>query len=212
MEHRILKGAQDSVRSAPSALDALSVRERQVLALIGDGLSMKEIADRMFRTVKTVEWYRACLGRKLKVRNRVQLARIAIDAGLVQGPAGTDRPDATVDRYRLAVAAAGACVFEFDPARGEFYLSAHGAALLGLDALEAPSHPGGWFDRVHPDDRRMVRAAAEAALAAGQRPSRAEFRVLDVQGRAVRVLARGSGQGGRLAGVVVRLGDAEALD
>ncbi|MCW5764778.1 MAG: helix-turn-helix transcriptional regulator [Phycisphaeraceae bacterium] len=188
--------------AARPALDVLSARERQVLALIGEGLTMREIAERMFRTVKTVEWYRACLGRKLNIRNRVQLARIAIDAGLV-GPDGNNGRGA--DRYFRAVAAAGACVFEFDPGRGDLYLSEHGADMLGLD--ERPIGPAGWMERVHPDDRRTVSDAARAALAAGAATSQVVFRVLDGDRRPVRVLARGSGSGDRLTGVLLRLGE-----
>lgn len=67
-------------------LDSLTPREREVLKMIGEGLSTQQIAGRLFRTVKTVEAHRASLGRKLGVSNRVQLAHIAIQAGLVSHP------------------------------------------------------------------------------------------------------------------------------
>ncbi|MCA3006110.1 MAG: LuxR C-terminal-related transcriptional regulator [bacterium] len=63
-------------------LATLSRRELEVLTLIGEGLTTREIADRLHRTGKTVEWHRASLGRKLRVANRVELAQIAIAAGL----------------------------------------------------------------------------------------------------------------------------------
>lgn len=63
-------------------LGALSRRELEVLTLVGEGLNTAEIANRLHRTVKTVEWHRASLGRKLGVANRVELAQIAIAAGL----------------------------------------------------------------------------------------------------------------------------------
>jgi DNA-binding NarL/FixJ family response regulator len=53
------------------------------LKLIGIGLSTADIARRLERSVKTVEWHRVSLGEKLGVTNRVELARIAIAAGLV---------------------------------------------------------------------------------------------------------------------------------
>lgn len=62
----------------------LTGREREVLRLIGMGLSTSQIATRLSRSMKTVEWHRVSLGSKLKVKNRVELARIAIAAGLVQ--------------------------------------------------------------------------------------------------------------------------------
>jgi PAS domain-containing protein len=58
------------------------------LALIGQGLSTAEIARRLYRTVKTIESHRLMLGKRLGARNRVELARIAIQAGLTDLTAG----------------------------------------------------------------------------------------------------------------------------
>lgn len=63
-------------------LGRLTARELQVLRLIGEGLSTDTIAARLGRSAKTVEWHRVALGEKLGVTNRVELARIAIAAGL----------------------------------------------------------------------------------------------------------------------------------
>jgi PAS domain S-box-containing protein len=73
-------------------LDALSEREIEVLSMIGLGLSTAEIAARMHRSVKTVEWHRVALGIKLAVANRVDLARIATACGLVAAPEGCFAP------------------------------------------------------------------------------------------------------------------------
>lgn len=69
-------------------LGALTTRETEILKLIGMGLSTAEIAKKLHRSVKTIEWHRVSLGEKLGVTNRVELARIAIAAGLV----GLDSP------------------------------------------------------------------------------------------------------------------------
>lgn len=63
-------------------LGVLTDRERQIMGLIGMGLSDKQISDRTGRSVKTIQAHRRSLGKKLQVRNRVQLARLAIRAGL----------------------------------------------------------------------------------------------------------------------------------
>ena len=63
-------------------LQSLTKREREVLGLIGKGLSLAEIADKLYRSQKTIQTHRLSLGRKLGVSNRVELARIAIKAGL----------------------------------------------------------------------------------------------------------------------------------
>lgn len=60
----------------------LTAREREVLEHIGRGLSTAEIAESLGRSTKTVEWHRVSLGSKLGIANRVELARIAIRAGL----------------------------------------------------------------------------------------------------------------------------------
>jgi DNA-binding CsgD family transcriptional regulator len=65
-------------------LSQLTDRELQVLAMIGEGLSTEEIAKRIGRSTKTVEWHRASLGNKLGCSNRVELARVAIKAGIAQ--------------------------------------------------------------------------------------------------------------------------------
>ena len=76
-------------------LEQLTARELEILRLIGQGLSTAEIARLLHRSVKTVEWHRVSLGNKLGAGNRVELARIAIRAGLV----GVSTPvTATVDR------------------------------------------------------------------------------------------------------------------
>lgn len=62
----------------------LTSREREILALIGRGLSTVEIAEHLGRSVKTIEWHRVSLGTKLGVANRVELAHIALRAGLAQ--------------------------------------------------------------------------------------------------------------------------------
>lgn len=69
-------------------LGSLTAREMEILKLIGVGLSTADIAKKLGRSVKTVEWHRVSLGDKLGVTNRVELARIAIAAGLV----GLDEP------------------------------------------------------------------------------------------------------------------------
>lgn len=65
-------------------LSVLSKREIEILCFIGEGLSASDIARHLHRSVKTVEWHRVALGNKLGIANRVELARIAIRAGLVR--------------------------------------------------------------------------------------------------------------------------------
>ena len=68
-------------------LDVLSARELEVLALIGQGLSLKEIARTLYRSVKTIDNHRQSIGKKLHVTDRVVLAEIAKRAGLTMADA-----------------------------------------------------------------------------------------------------------------------------
>jgi DNA-binding NarL/FixJ family response regulator len=66
-----------------SLLAQLTEREREVLALIAEGLSSKEIAAQLGHSPKTAETHRASLMRKLGVHKTSSLVRIAIREGLV---------------------------------------------------------------------------------------------------------------------------------
>lgn len=66
------------------SLTTLTTRELEILKLIAMGHSTADIAKQLHRSVKTIEWHRVALGNKLGVTNRVELAHIAIRAGLVR--------------------------------------------------------------------------------------------------------------------------------
>ncbi|QDN98300.1 response regulator transcription factor [Streptomyces sp. S1A1-8] len=67
-------------------LTAITEREREVLTLVGTGLSNTEIAERLFISVATAKTYLTRLLSKLDARDRVQLVIIAYEAGLVSVP------------------------------------------------------------------------------------------------------------------------------
>jgi DNA-binding NarL/FixJ family response regulator len=71
-------------RERPSAVDGLSAREAEVLNLLVLGLTNPEIAERLCVSPRTVESHRAGVQRKLGVRTRAELARVAREAGLVE--------------------------------------------------------------------------------------------------------------------------------
>jgi DNA-binding NarL/FixJ family response regulator len=55
--------------------DALTQRERQVAIMMADGATVREAANRLFITAKTVEAHLSRVYRKLGVHNRAQLVR-----------------------------------------------------------------------------------------------------------------------------------------
>lgn len=63
--------------------DLLTEREREVLQLVAEGYSTREIAERLFISVKTVESHRTNLMNKLDIHNIAGLTKYAIGKGLV---------------------------------------------------------------------------------------------------------------------------------
>jgi DNA-binding NarL/FixJ family response regulator len=61
----------------------LTQREREILSLIASGLTNKQIADRLFISIKTVETHRTRILQKLDVHTTADLVRYAIKSGLV---------------------------------------------------------------------------------------------------------------------------------
>jgi DNA-binding NarL/FixJ family response regulator len=71
---------------APRALETLTDREREVLKMVAEGLTTKEIASRLDISIRTVESHRANLMRKLDLRSVARLTQFAIKEGLVESP------------------------------------------------------------------------------------------------------------------------------
>jgi DNA-binding NarL/FixJ family response regulator len=67
-----------NVAAKHSSLDELSDRELEVLRLMGEGHSTRQIADALHLSVKTVESYQAHLKEKLALRNSRELVQYAV--------------------------------------------------------------------------------------------------------------------------------------
>ncbi|MFC1999263.1 response regulator [Chloroflexota bacterium] len=61
----------------------LTDREREVLKLVVEGCTARQIADMLVVSPKTVEWYKSSLMNKLGIHNRMDLIRFAIRKGVV---------------------------------------------------------------------------------------------------------------------------------
>jgi len=59
-------------KPAPSAMETLAPREKEILELVANGYANKEIADKMSITLSTVCWYLHEIYEKLHVQSRVQ--------------------------------------------------------------------------------------------------------------------------------------------
>ncbi|MFF2361358.1 response regulator [Streptomyces sp. NPDC058122] len=62
----------------------LTAREEEVLKLVAEGHSSKEIAEMLFISIKTVHRHRENLLHKLGLRDRLELTRYAIRVGLIE--------------------------------------------------------------------------------------------------------------------------------
>lgn len=63
---------------------ALSDREREVLRLIAEGRTYKEMAKLLAMSVKTIETYRERIKEKLSLNTRAELVRYALEKGLLR--------------------------------------------------------------------------------------------------------------------------------
>jgi DNA-binding NarL/FixJ family response regulator len=75
-------GAQDG-GDGPDAYETLTDREKQVLKLVAEGRTNKDIADLLGISVKTAMSHREHVMLKLQVHNRTELVRFALRAGVI---------------------------------------------------------------------------------------------------------------------------------
>ncbi|MGN6744122.1 MAG: response regulator [Amnibacterium sp.] len=90
----LVKAVRNRLRSGPSAdprLSTLNPREREVLALIADGLTNRQIGNRLSLTEKTVKNYVSSLLSKLGLQSRTQAAVLHLETRST-GPIPVARP------------------------------------------------------------------------------------------------------------------------
>ncbi len=78
MHEKLARTLTTPTRTSTSAVANLSEREFEVLHLIGLGFSTREIAEKMNRSIKTIEAHQANIKEKLGIRSGKELMRFAM--------------------------------------------------------------------------------------------------------------------------------------
>jgi len=79
LTHELIQASHKGQATSP--FDPLTIREREVLKLIAEGISNKEIADLLFISIRTVENHRANIMEKLNIKQTANLVKYAIRKG-----------------------------------------------------------------------------------------------------------------------------------
>ena len=81
---RETRAAADRARAADRRLSSLTPREREVLALLAEGLGSREIAERLTVSLPTARGHVQVVLEKLGVHSREDAVRVAVEAGAVE--------------------------------------------------------------------------------------------------------------------------------
>ena len=80
----VLRGSLLTLDLEHAVRDQLADREREILVLLAEGQSLKEVAQRLNLSVKTVDAHKVNLMRKLELHDRAELIRYAIRKKLIE--------------------------------------------------------------------------------------------------------------------------------
>ena len=80
---KLMKSPEKEARITDAAYSALTSREQEVMRLLAEGLSSKQIAEKLFISPKTVDNHRANILNKLGLHSTMELVRYAAKLGLI---------------------------------------------------------------------------------------------------------------------------------
>lgn len=90
---KVVKQHVRGISGTAIGYERLSDREREVLKLLADGMSLKEIAERLVVSVKTVDAHKTNMMRKLDLHDRSEVIKYAIQHKLIRIPSvGANAP------------------------------------------------------------------------------------------------------------------------
>jgi len=80
---KLMELPKEEARITDRGYDLLTSREQEILALLAEGLSTKEVAEKLFISPRTVENHRSSIMRKLDLHSNHDLIRYAAKLGLI---------------------------------------------------------------------------------------------------------------------------------
>jgi len=80
---KLMQFPEKGAKITDASYDTLTPREQEIMVLLTEGLSSKEIADKLFISPKTVENHRANIMNKLELHSTIELVRYAAKLGLI---------------------------------------------------------------------------------------------------------------------------------
>ncbi len=80
----LVQGRSPASTSQETVVESLTRREMEILRLVAQGYSNRQVAEKMTVSVRTVESHRTNLMGKLALRGRVELVRYAMEHGLLE--------------------------------------------------------------------------------------------------------------------------------
>jgi DNA-binding NarL/FixJ family response regulator len=80
---KLMQKRPGSPKITDSNYDSLTAREQEIMALLAEGHSVREIAERLHISQKTVENHRSNIYSKLEIHNSIELVRYAVRLGIV---------------------------------------------------------------------------------------------------------------------------------
>jgi DNA-binding NarL/FixJ family response regulator len=83
LSERLLGRPFDPHQNPTKLFSALTPRQREVLQLVAEGKSAKQIADLLYISVKTVEFHKKHLMEELRMHSSAELVRYAVEQGWV---------------------------------------------------------------------------------------------------------------------------------
>lgn len=79
----VIRHYLDNPLTQANPIDSLTQKEREVLRLITEGRSNKEMAELLFVSVKTIEFHRMNIMKKLDIHNQAALIKFGINSNLI---------------------------------------------------------------------------------------------------------------------------------